>query len=487
MFAGIWGRLFVVAAISLCLQTTVANPTQPAQETSPSYVKELNFVFLHGMGSNSCSSQLLSDTIKEQLSAFAFVYEQANPDTTIKMNVLLRCYPNYEDIDTWAHNITDSINEHFADKEDLILVGHSMGGKVALYTVAHNIGDIADKTAMVVTINSPIKPLNDYYVTGGGEAIDYCRTVMLSTTEGICDSLALWDSSEDGEWVSENKHWLAFISGEEAPFSSQFDQAGIDLWPRDMDDGVIPLSAQYSESADVVYYGEYYHSDFGNVEEVAASISRQILLYIFGQPIECSVFDREGSFEHRADWLLGTDYWDDVVGDVLASSGQLEHTNEYWTRWQEWEDVVGECLTDVQRSSIKVTQTSLPFLTSIKEVRWYSSDDVEDCRLYIKTRTWPRMTVRFDWAIYQRELLPEGTERAYYEIKITEGTPLAAIRHTMWVTDDPRDIRLRIWSEAQSPFRWFKAEWKTYYTEIRQRQVISEISVKAISDDIQVD
>jgi hypothetical protein len=97
------------------------------------------------------------------------------------------------------------------------------------------------------------------------------------------------------------------------------------------------------------------------------------------------------------------------------------------------------------------------------------------------------MTVRLDWAIYQRDLLPEGTERSYYEIKITEGTPLAAIRQAMWVTDDPRDIRLRIWSEAQSPFRWFVAEWKTYHTETRQRQVISEISAKAISDDIQVD
>jgi len=206
-----------------------------------------------------------------------------------------------------------------------------------------------------------------------------------------------------------------------------------------------------------------------------------MLLYIFGQPIECSVFARDGSFEHRADWLLGTDYWDDVVGDVIASSGHLEHTNKYWTRWQEWEDVVGECLPENQRSSIKVTKLSLPILTSIKEVRWSSPDDIEDCQLYLNTRAAPRATVRLDWAVYQRELLPEGTRRSHYEVRITEGTPLATIRRILWVTDDPRDIRLRIWSEAQSPFRWFKAEWRTYNTETRQRQVISEISAKVIS------
>lgn len=481
MFAGIWGRLLLVIAISLCLQTTFPGSAQLTQEAAHTHVKELNFVFLHGMGSNSCSLQLLADTIKEQLHNFAFVYEQDNPDITIKMNVLLRCYSNYADIDIWAQNVTDSINKHFADKEDLILVGHSMGGKAALYAVARNIGNIADKTAMVVTINSPIKSLNDYYIPGGVKAVDYCRTVMLGTTAGICESVALWDSSEDGEWVSKNKYWLDLISAEAAPFSSQFDRAGVDLWPRDMDDGVIPISAQYADSADVVYYGEYYHSDFSNLDEVARSISRQILLYIFGYPIECSIFAMDGNYEHRADWLLGTDYWDDVVGDVIVSSGQLEHTNKYWTRWQEWEDVVGECLPENQRSSIKVTQLSLPILTSIEEVRWLSPDDVENCRLYIKTRTWPRATVRLDWTVYQRELLPEGTERCHYEIRVTEGTPLTAIRQASWLTDDPRDIRLRIWSEAQSPFRWFEAEWRTYYKESRQRQVISEISTKVIS------
>lgn len=480
MFAGIVGRLLLTVAIGLCLQNTLPISAQSAPEV-PTQVKELNFVFLHGMGGNSCSMQLLADFVTEQLPAFASYYERDNPDTEIRINKLIRCYPGYDDIETWAQNITSSIDEHFGDKQDLIIVGHSMGGKTALYAVAQNINNLADKTAMVVTINSPIKSLNEYYIPGGGEVVDYCRTAMLGTDEGICESVALRDSSQDGEWVSQNKHWLAFIAAEGAPLSEQFDRAGVDVWPRDMDDGAIPLSAQYSDAADVFYYGQHGHSDFGNIDGVAEVIADRTLRYIFGMPIECSVLSREGTLEHKADWLLGTDHWIDVVSAVLISSGRLEHRNKYWTRWLQWEDVLGECPTQGQRSNILITQLSLPILTSVKEVRWFNPDDPEDCRIYIRTGTAPRMTVRLDWAIYQRDLLPEGTTRSHYEVEITDGTPLAAIRQVSWVTTDPRDIRLRIWSEAQSPFRWFEAVWRTYHKESRQRQVIDKIPTKEIT------
>ncbi|HEY32034.1 MAG TPA: putative lipase [Dehalococcoidia bacterium] len=483
MFAGIVGRLLLTTVIGLCLQTTLPASAQSAAEVL-TQVKELNFLFLHGMGGSSCSMQLLSDHITEQLPAFAAIYERDNPDIEIRMNKLIRCYPGYEDIETWAQNITGSIDEHFGDKQDLIIVGHSMGGKAALYAVAQNINNLADKTAAVITINSPIKSLGEYYIPGGGEVVDYCRTVMLGTDEGICESVTLRDSSQDGEWVSQNKHWLAFIAAEGAPLSEQFDRAGVDIWPRDMDDGAIPLSAQYSDAADVFYYGQHGHSDFGSIDEVAALIADRTLRYIFGMPIEYSVLYKEGNLEHKADWLLGTDHWTDVVGEVVISSGRLEHSNKYWTRWLQWEDVLGECPPQSQRSSILVTRLSIPILTSIKEVRWYNPDDPEDCRLYIRTGAAPRTTVRLDWTIYQQDLLPEETPRSHYEVEITDGTPLAAIRQVSWMTVDPSDIRLRIWSEAQSPFRWFKAALRTYHRESRQRQVIDEISTKVIIESI---
>ncbi len=411
----------------------------------------------------------------EQLPAYIPGYEQANPATEVRVNTLKRCYPNNVDIDTWANNIADSINKHFPNKENLILIGHSMGGKSALYAVARNLGGLADKTVLVVTINSPIKSMQKYYVTGGGSISDYCQAQWLILDLGVCDSATYYDSSQDGLWVGSNKHWLAFISAEAAPISEQFNFAGIDPLPRNMDDSIIPISAQYSDGADVIYYGEYSHTDFAEVGEVADFMAGQILRYIFGEPVECSVFTGKGSFEHKADWLLGTDIWEDIAGEIFASSGRVQHKNESYTKWQEWEDVLGECSPGSMRSSYLLNRVSLPFLTTIKESRWLNPDDSEDCRLYIRTRAAPRSSVQVEWSIYQQGLLPEGVAHDHYEVEIVTGTPLTGIRRALWETDDPRDLRVRIYSEAQSPFRWFKAECRVYYKGSRQRRIIDEI------------
>ncbi len=459
----------------MCAQLTFASSLQSAPAGSI-LVKELNFVFLHGAGGHVCSSQLLDDYLTELLPAYALDYEQANPGTEIRVNKLKRCYPNNVDVHTWANNVAESIDEHFHDKKDLILIGHSMGGKTALYAVAHNIGGLADKVALVVTINSPVKSLQEYYVTGGGSVSDFCSAQWLIPDRGVCNSVAYYDSSQDGQWVGQNKQWLAFISSEAAPLSKQFDFAGVDALPRNMDDSVIPLSAQYADGADVIHYGEHSHSDFSTSGEVAEFMADQILRYIFGGQIECSVLARYGIFGHKADWLLGPDYWEDVVGEVLASSGSLQHANKSYTRWQEWEDVVGEYSLEDERSSYQVTRVNrLPWLTSIKESRWLSPDNPEDSQLYLRTSAAPRSSVEVEWSIYQQGLLPPGFRRDHYEVEIISGTPLTGVRGVSWESDNPRDLRLRILSEAQSPFRWFWTRWKVYYKQSRQRQVINEI------------
>jgi len=329
---------------------------------------------------------------------------------------------------------------------------------------------------MVVTINSPVKSLHEYFITGGGSVSDYCQVGWYGSDEGICSSVTSYDSSRDGKWVGQNKHWLAFISGESAPLSKQFDVAGIDAWPRNMDDSIVPLSAQYSDGADVIYYGEYGHRDFTLLPEVAEFMADQILRYIFGGVIECSAFARGGTFGHEADWILGTDYWEDVVGEVLASSGSLQHRNESYTRWQEWEDVVGECSPGDKRSSSEITRMSwFPFLTSIRKSEWLNPDDAENCQVCLRTRAAPRSSVQVEWNVYQQGLLPPGVMRDHYEVEIISSTPLTGIRYVSWESDDPRDLRLRIDSEAQSPFRWFQAEWRLYHKESIQRRLIDEI------------
>jgi len=472
-------KAILLLAIGLCLQLVWCLPAQSVTGGLVK-VKEFNFVFLHGAGGNACSMQLLADSITEQIPAYIAEYELANPDTEVRVNALLRCYPNDVDIETWADNIAESVDNYLPDKQNLIFIGHSMGGKAGLYAVANDVGGLADRTAMVVTINSPIRSMQQYYFTGGASLLDYYQALGLFSDSGVTDSVIYYDSAEDGRWVAAAKHWLAFISGEGAPLSQQFNVGGVDAMPRNMDDNIIPISAQYTGRADVVYYGEHSHNDFADLDEVAGSMAEQILRYIFGGDIECSVLIRGGNLEHAAGWLPGTDYWKDVVGEVLVSSGSLRHTNDSFFRWQDWEDVVGESPIGSMRSSYRVSiSRHFPFVNSIEEARWFAPDDINDCQLYLKTRAAPRSSVQVDWSIYRRGLLPADTSRDHYEVEIATGTPLTTIRYASWLSDDPGDLRLQIGSEAESPFRWFKAEWRVYAKEGRYREVIDEMTEQA--------
>ena len=469
----------ILIATVLSVSTAFSSPAQSTPEQTVK-VKELNFVFLHGLGDNSASFQLLEDSILEQLPAYARSYEQDYPDIKVKANTLKRNYPNDVDIDAWADNITDSIAKHLPNKKNLILIGHSMGGKTGLYAVARNKGDLASKVAMVVTINSPIKSLQNYYYVGGEPAVNYWQTKWLISNRGAVNSIVYYDSSQDGQLVGQNKHWLAFISGESTPLSNQFDVSGVDPLPRDMDDVIVPVSAQYSDGADVVYCGEYGHNDFTTLENVARFMADQILRYLFGGNIECSVLGREGAFGHKADLLPGTDHWEDLVGGVLTGSGTLEHRNYSYIKWQEWDDVVGESSSGTRRSSYELSLGShFPSLRDIKQSRWVSSNDPSDFRIYIRTSAPPRQTVQLNWSVYEQGLLPQGIQRERYEVEVETGTPLSNIGRISWATDDTRDLRLRIWSQAESPFRWFKVHWKVYFKEKRQRKVIDEIPSQA--------
>lgn len=471
-------QLLIVLAVVLCLQFGFAGSAGSATESTGG-VKELNFVFLHGAAGNPCGPQLVSDSILEQIPSYISEYEKANPDIRIKVNTMNRCYPNDVDVETWAKNIADSVNKYMPGDGKIIFVGHSMGGKSALYAVAHNAGNLAERTALVVTINSPIKSLDSYSVAGGGSFVTFCRAALWS--RGACLSVATYDSSEDAKWVGHKKHWLAFISGENAPMSPQFDYGGLDTYPRDMDDGALPMSAQYSDGADVIYYGEYGHSQFHTIKTVADFMAQEILQYIFGGTIECPILARDGSLQHEAGSLLGTDYWQDTVGDILGLSGRISHWNPSYIKWQDWEDIVEyepPTYENDLRSRYEVSLAKSPFIsTSIEEVRWLSPDNPQDFRLYLRTRASPRRSVQVDWEIYRQGLFPEEAKRDHYEIEVIAGTPLAEVYQSSWVTDNQRDLRVQVLSRIERPFRWFEAKWRVYYQESRYRKIIDEIPV----------
>lgn len=471
-------RLFLILIAVLCIGIVCPGPAGAATESTEK-VKELNFVFLHGYNGHSCALQLLDDSIATQMPAYISNYEFENPGIKIRTDTLRRCYPNDVDIEAWAQNIADGINQHFSDKENLVLIGHSMGGKTALYAVSHNIGNLADRVAMVVTINSPIKSLMNGYYVGGDTALGYWGAGLVMPNQGALGSLLHYDSSRDGKWVGSHKHWLAFISGESSPLSRQFDVRGVDAMPRVMDDSIVPVSSQYSDGADTVYYGEYEHGDFSELDEVAGYMADQILRYIFGGDIECSVFVRGGSFEHRAGLFPGTDRWQDIVGGVLADSGTLTYKNDSYFKWQEWEDIVGKYSDGGIRSTFQTIQrNSFPLFTGIKQSGWTSTDDPGDGRVRLTTRAAPGSSVQVAWSIYEQGLLPPGIQRDHYEVEIETGTQLASITQVSWETDNLRDVRLRISSQAQRPFRWFKAQWRVYSKESRQKQIIDEIPVR---------
>ncbi|MFC2057086.1 esterase/lipase family protein [Chloroflexota bacterium] len=481
MLKGITKRLSLTTAAILFVPLSFFSPLQLTPENSEE-IKELNLVFLHGMGGTPCTLQLLSDQVMDRIPLYINRYKTKNPNTSIEVNTLARCYPSYVDIHTWAKNIVDTINIRFKNKENLIIVGHSMGGKAALYAVANNIGNISEKVNTVVTINSPIESLSQYYVPGGGPMLEYCRTTLLGSDDGVCTSLSDYDSSQDGAIVSETKHWLAFVSSESAPLSQNHDRTGVDVWPRNMDDGTVPLRAQFTEDADVVYYGEYGHSDIATMNEPSKLVADQILHYIFGEPVECSVITRTGSFGHEADWLLGTDQWTDIVGGVVASTGTIKHTNDSFYKWQEWEDVIGGHTEGDKRAYSHVHLSSSSLITEIKRASWFTPENEKDLRVKVQSQTAPLTSITIDWTIYKSGLFPPQKDRTFYDIEMTEGTPLAGIRYASWLHDDPNNPILWIWSEAQSPFRWFKAEWRIYQKEIRFRNIIGEITSTDTAD-----
>ncbi|UCD09020.1 MAG: alpha/beta hydrolase [Dehalococcoidales bacterium] len=473
---------FFLSAV-FCTQFLIAQPVHA--EGKPEIVKELNFVFCHGMGGNPCTFQNITDRINEILPYFIDRYQEKNPGISVKVNFLDRCYPGHVDINTWANNIADSINERFEGKDNLILVGHSMGGKTALFATAHNVGNITNRVAAVITINSPIKKLDDYYVPGGGPMPDYCRTTLLGSDQGVCDSVAFYDSSADGLKVSREKRWLAFISAEPSPLSPLYNQSGVDIWPRNLDDGVVPLPAQFSEGADVVYYGEAQHSDVGAKDTTSLFLANNIMFYIFGYEMEFSIPARTGIVEHEADWLLGTDRWSDIVGGIVTANGTIIHKNSSFYKWEKWEDIIGQCEPGDERSYSHVHLDSVPILTSIRSASWVNSTNTSDCRLSVSTSAAPFTTVKADWTIFSAGLLPEETPRSFYDIEIIKGTPLASITDVKWWKDDPLNPVIWIRSQAQSPFRWFEARWSTYKKEKRIVNVIDDIPVKVISPEVE--
>jgi hypothetical protein len=242
-----------------------------------------------------------------------------------------------------------------------------------------------------------------------------------------------------------------------------------------MDDGLVPISAQYATGADAVYYGEHGHSDFGDDPSVTVAVADQILKYVFGGTIDTSVEHSGGVFEHHAGLLPFTYRWNDRLGENVGASGVISHTNGSLFRWQTWRDLAGTCSPDHLASSYRASITSFPLFTRLGATGWVKPGDPSYCALAIESVAAPKSRVVVRWKIVEYRPLAEGIKRDHYEIKVIEGTPVVGITSASWLTDEPRDVRIGSNSQAEGPFRWFTAEFRVYFQRNVERNVIDEI------------
>ena len=448
-----WGiiTVFLVLLIQLVITSSVCQ-AQPATQT-----KELAFVFLHGMGGSPGTFQLLSDSIVDKLPAYIRGYEQKNPDVAILAadETLIRQYPNYVDIDTWANNIAISIKKYFPHK-NIVLIGHSMGGKVALYMTAHNIGNISDRIAAVVTINSPVKKLSQYYTVGGANFFQ--ESFLITQDRGVINSIENYDASADGKWVAEHKHWLALCSSEGSPMSSQFNHSGVDAFPWNMDDTIVPIEAQYADGADVVYYGEHYHSEFGNDPALSSALADYILKYVFGEDIDLSVLSDSGSIKYDAGIFPFKYNFKEIVGVEQLATGTFTYQNDSWG-WQEKTFVVGEANLNGIRSSFDVKTQCIPIISGLSQAKWLKSDE-GDSQLVVRVRAAPHSRVIVTWSIIGYH--PKDMARDRYEASVSTGTPFTTVSTVTWAGNETSDYRLQLIAQAQGPLRWLTIDWKVY-------------------------
>jgi parallel beta-helix repeat protein len=259
----------------------------------------VNMVFVNGWNGKATDMANVVTAIGNDLAAYA----QSNANTFVEYNYLNKDYGNNYLAD-WAsvidQNIEDWDTSAGARHKNLILVGHSFGGKAIIYAVDHT-SQLKDYTKEVVTINSPIKPLLYYYTILGmftSEAVFItwvgAHILGFKMLEAAWDAMT-YDSTTDAQnIVSDYKiEWLAFVSGEEHPAEIGTDNWGSPfsfltlLFPWDMTDGFLPMQAEFLPGvSDTVYYGVKNHCALGSDPDAYNTIAENIVNTLFGTTIE---------------------------------------------------------------------------------------------------------------------------------------------------------------------------------------------------------
>lgn len=263
-----------------------------------------------------------------------------------------------------------------------------------------------------------------------------------------------------------NRSWLSFISAEAYPTDPAYDlplkNTFIDPYPRYMDDGLVPIDAQYTEDSTTVYYGVCGHQAMCDNPLAIQSLSDTIVRYLTGEPINISYFYDAWVYDHQA---IRSTQWDDVVGrdETFIDSGHLSHAAGLLPPYQ-WVDVVGSNYTTNERSRYE-TQKTCCVGSQIKNVSWVSTNPT-DYRLKITSQALPYCKIELDWRVYG--IIPPPFDRDHYEVDISEGSSYGHSRITYagWVDTNCTDVGITIHSWATLGI--VKVEWKVYLKESMQ-------------------
>lgn len=266
----------------------------------------LFLVFLHGWFSNASALTRVVEAVKEMLKAAGYKDREAYRIFTPDLD-------NKAAHDIWASNIASAITnpENIPEGAKIVLIGHSMGGKAALYAVAANVGGITSRVARIITYNTPYLPLNQFRfnkaLAPSGTFLDGCTLFLPSlgipfiTTPALCKSLAEHDSTKDVAVITQahNIEVYALYQGEREAASPDCDipqslPVKWDLYPDHVDDGLVPVDAQRPPNVTgTTVYGagqvfcHWHYSPEGEGEAAtnaqATAIAEKIVFYV--QPL----------------------------------------------------------------------------------------------------------------------------------------------------------------------------------------------------------
>ena len=245
--------------------------------------KTVHILFLHGMPETPNVLMPLKGKIEELFAEKETLLDYWYPHL-----------PDSESVDTWAGNVADEITE-WNPADDIVIVGLSMGGKVAVHLTANERYGVQDRIDSVITINSPLKSFNQFYNAFFGYSyptflLPFMGTAVMnySTPNGFIDVIT-FDSSSEANWIASEKSLLTFVSGEQSPADTQFDGGFGDMFPRVIDDGTVPMPAQYTSKTTTVYYGIKEHEAVFrdlSINGACDTIAYTIVDFLCGKPVK---------------------------------------------------------------------------------------------------------------------------------------------------------------------------------------------------------